>query len=180
MDNIFGIGLPELILILAIAGMVMGPERIARTARSLGVMVARLQEVSRSFFRQLSAELDSVDEKGELKDTIEELNQLRRQVADLRDEVFSLTSGTIMDSKPAISKTEREMGRSTALPSLSAEAEKATLTTKDGSSVYRPPSWSGEDSAMGPRDEHSNGLATAPSSPMKLPRRVNISEDPDR
>ena len=62
MDNIFGIGLPELILILAIAGMVMGPERIARTARSLGVMVARLQEVSRSFFRQLRAELVSVDE----------------------------------------------------------------------------------------------------------------------
>ncbi|HMT22539.1 MAG TPA: twin-arginine translocase TatA/TatE family subunit, partial [Promineifilum sp.] len=42
MDNVFGIGLPEFVLILVIAGMVMGPERIARTARSLGVLTARL------------------------------------------------------------------------------------------------------------------------------------------
>ena len=90
MDNVFGIGLPEFVLILVIAGMVMGPERIARTARSLGVLTARLQTISRSFFRQLNSELDSIDSDGQLKSTVDELNQLRRQVADLRSEVFTL------------------------------------------------------------------------------------------
>ncbi len=49
MDSFFGIGLPEFVLILVIAGMVMGPERIVRMARSLGVVTARLQNISRSF-----------------------------------------------------------------------------------------------------------------------------------
>ena len=65
MDSVFGIGLPELILLVVLAGMVMGPERIVRYARLLGAMTARLQSVSRAFLRQLSAELDSVDSGGE-------------------------------------------------------------------------------------------------------------------
>jgi Sec-independent protein translocase protein TatA len=67
MDNIFGIGLPEFILILVIAGMVMGPERIVRAARSFGRLAARMQSVSRSFIRQLNAELESVDQDGQSK-----------------------------------------------------------------------------------------------------------------
>ena len=83
MDSIFGVGLPELILVAVLAGMVMGPERIVRVARTLGLMTARLQGVSRAFLRQLSAELDSTDSDGQLRDTLDELQQLRRQVAEL-------------------------------------------------------------------------------------------------
>ncbi len=48
MDNIFGIGLPEFVLILVIAGMVMGPERILRTAEGLTAERARLFVDARS------------------------------------------------------------------------------------------------------------------------------------
>ena len=62
MDSVFGIGLPEFILIMLIAGIVMGPERIARTARWLGKTTAQLQAISRGFVRQLTAEIDGADD----------------------------------------------------------------------------------------------------------------------
>ena len=99
MDSIFGIGLPELILVAVLAGMVMGPERIVRAARALGLMTARLQGVSRAFLRQLSAELDSADSDGQLRDTLDELQQLRRQVAELRSEVLTIAGGTAAEGK---------------------------------------------------------------------------------
>ena len=100
MDSVFGIGLPELILIAVLAGMLMGPERIVRFARAAGHMTARLQSVSRAFLRQLSAELDSTDADGQLRDTIDELQQLRRQVAELRSEVLTIAD-SVQDMEPA-------------------------------------------------------------------------------
>ena len=67
MDSFFGIGAPELVLILIIASMVMGPKRIGQTARWLGRTTAQLQNISRSFIRQLNAELDLDGENNELK-----------------------------------------------------------------------------------------------------------------
>ncbi len=185
MDNIFGIGLPEFVLILVIAGMVMGPERIARAARSLGVLTARLQDVSRSFFRQLNAELDSVDESGELKNTVEELNQLRRQVADLRNEVFSITSGAAAEGKQAIDEIKRETERTIMPPDALKTSRRirptppssapAVQPTDDGP-VYRPPSLFGDESAAPAPD--GNGLAAPPPTAPR-PKRIEIPEDPD-
>ncbi|MCP5098981.1 MAG: twin-arginine translocase subunit TatB, partial [Chloroflexi bacterium] len=62
MDSFFGIGFPELVTILILAGIVMGPARIGRVARWLGRTTAQLQTISRGFMRQLSAELESVDD----------------------------------------------------------------------------------------------------------------------
>jgi Sec-independent protein translocase protein TatA len=89
MDSFFGIGLAELLVILLLAGLVMGPQRVRQVARTLGRLTARLQSASRAFMRQLNAELDTVDSTGELKATIKEVRDLRRQVTDLRQEVKS-------------------------------------------------------------------------------------------
>lgn len=183
MDNIFGIGLPEFVLILVIAGMVMGPERIARAARSLGALTARLQNVSRSFFRQLNAELDSVDETGELKSTVEELNQLRRQVADLRNEVFSITSGAATEGKRAISEIKEEAERSIMPPNaLKSRMLKPTPPNNapppaDGP-VHRPPSLFGGDEVVNSAGGPANG-APAVNPPTKRPKRIDVPDDPD-
>lgn len=179
MDNIFGIGLPEFILILVIAGMVMGPERIARSARSLGLITARLQTISRSFFTQLNAELDSVDEDGEIKNTVEELNQLRRQVADLRNEVFTLATGTAAESKQAVRDIKREMQNSILPPNLIPGQQPATPTTPDtDTQVHRPPTLFAEESAKSADKLNANGVPVI-RQPVKLPKRVDIAEDPD-
>ena len=190
MDNIFGIGLPEFVLILVIAGMVRGPERILRTARSLGRLTARLQTISRTFFRQLNAELDSFDQDGQLKSTVEELNQLRRQVADLRSEVFTLTTGAALDSKQAVRALQSEFKNSILPPSLAEglknnpatpaiAAQPATAqTTHDGPPVYQPPSLFPSTEPTSSSGASENGaFVTTP--PIKLPRRVDVLEDPD-
>ncbi|HRN68058.1 MAG TPA: twin-arginine translocase TatA/TatE family subunit [Promineifilum sp.] len=178
MDSFFGIGLPEFVLILVIAGMVMGPERIVRMARSLGVVTARLQNISRSFLRQLSAELDSVDDTGALRSTAEELKQLKQQVADLRDEVLTLAGEGIAPPKGSkvtnAGSSNSIMPRS--LPTVSSpngpgKASSDHKAAGEGSPppTSKVPAKSSNDSAAVGRVPH----------PHQLPRRVDIPEDPD-
>jgi Sec-independent protein translocase protein TatA len=176
MDNIFGIGLPEFILIIVIAGMVMGPERIARSMRTLGRLTARLQAVSRSFLRQLNAELDSVDQDGQLRSTVEELQLLRRQVAELRDEVFTLAGGTAEETRQIVLDTKREMRNSIAPPGLFSAPREPESPTPNPAPVYRPPSLL---ASPGPPAASNGRAADAPPAPARLPKRVSVAEDPD-
>jgi Sec-independent protein translocase protein TatA len=86
MDSVLGIGLPELMVILLLAGLIMGPQRVRQVARTLGRLTAELQRTSRQFFRQLNAELDTLD-KGELKAARRDLEELRQELRDLRQQV---------------------------------------------------------------------------------------------
>ena len=173
MDSFFGIGLPEFVLILVIAGMVMGPERIVRMARSLGVVTARLQNISRTFLRQLSAELDSVDDTGALRSTAEELKQLKQQVADLRDEVFTLAGEGIAPQKAP--KTINGATRNSIMPPTLAAPpqgqDKAVPEIKN--TVPVPTSQKITRSSVGDTPD------ARMERPPHLPRRVDIPEDPD-
>lgn len=86
MDSIFGIGIPELIVVLLLAGLIMGPQRIRQVAFTLGRITAQLQKVSREFTRQLNAELDAL-EGGSLRDTMDDVRQLQKEVDELRREL---------------------------------------------------------------------------------------------
>jgi sec-independent protein translocase protein TatB len=177
MDSVFGIGLPELILVAVLAGMVMGPERIVRVARTLGLMTARLQGVSRAFLRQLSAELDSADSDGQLRDTLDELQQLRRQVAELRSEVLTIAGGTAAEGKQVMREL-KEAQNAIMPPNLMAvsrsSAPLAAATPTEP--VYRPPSLFPEPSTANGAS-HANG--PTPSLTMPLPRRLDVTDDPD-
>lgn len=82
----FNIGFGELMLILLLAGLVMGPQRIRQVARWFGRVSAQLQSVSRAFLRQLDNELDA-EAKGELKAALSDLQALQKEVTDLRREL---------------------------------------------------------------------------------------------
>jgi len=86
MDSIFGIGIPELIVVLLLAGLIMGPQRIRQVAHTLGRVTAQLQRVSREFTRQLNAELDALDD-GSLRNTMDDVRQLQKEVDELRREL---------------------------------------------------------------------------------------------
>lgn len=86
MDSFFGIGLPELIAILILSGLVLGPQRIRDAARTLGQWTAVVQRYARQFTRQLNAELDAA-EMEDLRAMRDELQQLRRQVTSLQDDL---------------------------------------------------------------------------------------------
>ncbi len=165
MDSVFGIGLPEIILILVIAGMVMGPQRIAVAARWLGKTTSQLQSISRTFLRQLNAELSAADSDGQLKETYNELQLLREQINELRQEVTTVTRNAVDEGKQAIDATRAEAENMIAPPTM-------RMASNPESKSVRPPSLS----SASPSNGHTNGSSPTPP---ELPSRVDVPEDPE-
>jgi sec-independent protein translocase protein TatB len=67
MDGIFGIGGSELVVILLLAGIVLGPERLARTAREMGKFVRNVKSYFSALSSELRAELDVLDDLQRVK-----------------------------------------------------------------------------------------------------------------
>lgn len=149
MDSFFGIGIPELVLILIIAGIVMGPERIGVAARWLGKTTAQLQAISRGFVNQLNAELDGIQDASEIRGAIQDMQDLRSQIDQLKQELISVSNGAVRDGKQAIAQTQEEIERTIAPP-----VDRNPDTTSTGK----------------PAD-------TAPSE--DLPNRIEVPDDPD-
>jgi Sec-independent protein translocase protein TatA len=170
MDNIFGVGLPELVLILIIAGIIMGPERIVVGARWLGRTTSQLQNVSRSFFRQLNDEIDGIDQTGELQETVAEMRKLQREMKDLRDEVLGVASVTSDEVRKTLREIEDESVRSIAPPEMLPKRMTNGPSPTNGQAAYPPPS-------LLPKTSEANGPSPAP--PTMLPRRVATSDDPE-
>ncbi len=140
MDSFFGIGAPELILILFLAGIVLGPQRIRQVAYWLGKTTAQLQAIARGFSRQLNAELDAVDGSGELRDTMKEMQDLRRQMADLRREVTSIASVPFEESRRAVQDSQKLIENSIRPPQMSKEkpAEETAVPRQTEISLPKP------------------------------------------
>jgi Sec-independent protein translocase protein TatA len=111
MDSFFGIGFPELMVILLIAGLVMGPHRIRQVARTLGRITAQLQGISREFARQLNAELDALD-SGEVKDAMTDVSRLQEEVAELRRELSQVPKSLSKEGRAAVQDGEAAMKKS--------------------------------------------------------------------
>jgi sec-independent protein translocase protein TatB len=70
MDNLFGIGGSELLVILLLAGIVLGPERLARSAREIGKLVRNVKSYISSLTGELKAELDILEDLQKVKKDI--------------------------------------------------------------------------------------------------------------
>ncbi len=151
MDSFFGIGLPELLLILIIAGVVMGPERIGRTARWLGKVSAQLRSISHGFMQQLNAELDSSG-SGEIKEAWADVQELQRQLKEIRNELTSVAKNTTQETRQTLEKTRQEVERSIAPPGLNGKKAASTKEESNHEPIKEPP---------------------------QLPQRLEIPDDPE-
>lgn len=68
--DIFGIGSNELLLIMLLAAVVLGPERLARVAREAGELVRNMRAYFGSLNDELKNELDVLDDLRDMKHEI--------------------------------------------------------------------------------------------------------------
>lgn len=154
MDSFFGIGAPELVVILLLAGIVLGPKRIQQVAFWLGKITAQLQAVSRGFTRQLNAELSSVDDGGEMKDAWSEVQDLRRQMAELKREITSVATQPMKEGQKAVQDARNVIDYTIKPPTIGQEN-----STKKKETEQKAPSQNG--------------------TPTDLPQLIDVSDDPD-
>ena len=169
--DIFGIGGPELIVILVIAGIVMGPARIAQFARWLGKTTSYLQNVSRGFAMQLRSELEAIDEGGDMQNMLREMRDLQKEVNDLRRSVRDTATGVVKEANTAVNETVKEgqdVVNAIAPPKL-IESVKPTSSNGSKSTTPAPPPSNGTSAESSP----------AAPAPPPLPSIVEVPDDPE-
>lgn len=60
--NFFGIGLPEMVLILVVALLVFGPKKLPEIGRSMGKAIRSFQDASKEFENEFKREADKLTE----------------------------------------------------------------------------------------------------------------------
>ncbi len=60
--NIFGIGLPEMAVILVLALLIFGPKKLPEIGRSMGKAIRGFQEASREFETEFKREAEQIEQ----------------------------------------------------------------------------------------------------------------------
>jgi sec-independent protein translocase protein TatB len=71
----FGIGLPELIIIMVIALIIIGPSKLPDLARALGKGMAEFKKATQEIKESLDVDQDFQDIRNDLSDTVSSLNR---------------------------------------------------------------------------------------------------------
>lgn len=74
--NIFGIGLPEMGLIMIVALLVFGPKKLPEIGRSLGKALRSFQDASKEFETEFKREAQQIEESVTMNAKLEATNNL--------------------------------------------------------------------------------------------------------
>jgi sec-independent protein translocase protein TatB len=117
-DSMFDIGFSELIVIGLVALIVIGPERLPRVARTVGILAGRLQRYVADVKADINREI--------------ELDELRK----MKDSVQQAASGFENSVQSTLSTTENELnaaaGEATGATASPAAAETPKIPEKTG------------------------------------------------
>ena len=78
--NVFGIGLPEMILILVVALLVFGPKKLPEIGRSLGKAIRGFQEASKEFETEFKREAQQLENSVKMQAKLEDSKQSSQSV----------------------------------------------------------------------------------------------------
>ena len=78
--NIFGIGLPEMALIMIVALLVFGPKKLPEIGRSLGKAIRGFQDASKEFESEFKREAQQIEESIKMSAELEGKNNSPEKV----------------------------------------------------------------------------------------------------
>ena len=81
----FGIGLPELVVILVLGLLVLGPQRLPEVARMIGRAYGQLRRASEEFQRTIRQDIETLDRQEDANRNKAVTDELRERFADLED-----------------------------------------------------------------------------------------------
>ncbi|HSX80511.1 MAG TPA: Sec-independent protein translocase protein TatB [Candidatus Saccharimonadia bacterium] len=81
----FGIGLPELVVILAVALIVLGPQRLPEVARMLGRAYGQLRRASEEFQNTIRQDLAALERQEDANRNKAIAQEIRERWADVED-----------------------------------------------------------------------------------------------
>ncbi len=99
----FGIGMPEVLLILAVALIVIGPKKLPDLAKSLGRAIGEFKKATHEFKESIDINSDLKD----VKDTFEDMNESIKDAAiDIKADQNNNTTNvsTVPDNKKEVEK----------------------------------------------------------------------------
>jgi len=93
----FGMGMPEIILILAIALIVLGPKKLPEIAKSLGRGISEFRKATQEFKENLEVDNDLKEARDTIREVKEDLEEAVRK---------SMTENTAGQETGAVSEDE--------------------------------------------------------------------------
>jgi sec-independent protein translocase protein TatB len=122
----FDIGFSEIVVIAVVALVVLGPEKLPKTARTLGHLFGRLQRYVNEVKRDIQRELE-----------LEELRKLQQNVQSAANEIEESMASASRDVERSVRDVESALG-ATAEPAPASPAAEAPAATP-ASSATAPP-----------------------------------------
>ena len=81
----FGVGFPELVVILAVALIVLGPQRLPEVARMLGRAYGQLRRASEEFQNTIRQDLAALERQEDANRNKAIAQEIRERCADVED-----------------------------------------------------------------------------------------------
>jgi len=138
----FDVGFSEIVVIAVVALIVIGPERLPKTARTLGHLFGRLQRYVADVKADINREMQ-----------LEELRKLQQQVQTAATEIESSVSNAAREVETGVRKVEAD---------LNATAHEAAAAGTPAAATAPPPSPTQESSVPAPPDATTPQQSTLP------------------
>ena len=121
--NIFGVGIPELLMVLLLAAIIFGPGRLPEFAGQFGRAVRELREYARDFRDEYLVDFEEIrEEMVEVRMDLEETDQgIRRDIEETGQELRL----AVRDAEDATAEAVETAKGGDAGPDPAAEAEPA-------------------------------------------------------